>query len=66
MKSYQIFLHSNVFRYHNYITVFTEDTDSLNEMSNATRKPLSGITDQVRQNPGCTDTEGGKRLEFRK
>ena len=28
------------------------------------RKPTFGVSEQVPHKPGCTATEGGKRLEF--
>ena len=33
-------------------------------MSLIVRKPVFGVSDQVRHKPGCTATEDGKRLEI--
>ena len=33
-------------------------------MSLVVRKPVFGVSDQVRHEPGCTTTEDGKRLEI--
>ena len=35
-----------------------------NEMSLVLRKPVFGVSDQVRHKPGCTATEDGQRLEI--
>ena len=43
-----------------------EDRFSHNEahMSRVMRKPVSGVSDQVRHKPGCTATETRSRLEI--
>ena len=33
-------------------------------LSLVVRKPVFGVSDQVRHKPGCTTTEDGKRLEI--
>ena len=36
----------------------------LHYMSLVVRKPVFGVSDQVRHKPGCTATEDGQRLEI--
>ena len=33
-------------------------------MSRVARKPVLGVSDQVRHKPGCTATEDGEKLEI--
>ena len=37
--------------------------DRLHHLSLVVRKPVFGVSDQIRHKPGCTATEDGKRLE---
>ena len=38
--------------------------DTLRYLSLVVRKPVFGVSDQVRHKPGCTATEDAKRLEI--
>ena len=40
---------------------FSHDMD---QMSLVVRKPVFGVSDQVRHKPGCTATEDGEKLEI--
>ena len=52
----KLFLHSH--QYPSYLICSTEV-----DMSLVMRKPVFGVSDQVRHKPGCTFTEDGERLE---
>ena len=41
-----------------------DNEDAEDGMSCVARKPVFGVSDQVRHIPGCTTTKDGQRLEF--
>ena len=42
----------------------TDQSSNIDQMSLVVRKPVFGVSDQVRHKPGCTAIEDGLRLEI--